>query len=82
MKIFETIKSWWTGHGTKLLGGLIVLVGALQEVLPLIQGVDPKHAGLWALVITLGGAVVKRGFANTKALNQVALDNETEQGVA
>ena len=57
---------YWRGHGTKILGGVIVFVGALQEVLPLIQGVDPKHSALWALFIGLGGAVIKRGFTNSK----------------
>lgn len=66
MKLLERIKGWWVGHGTKILGWIIVGVGALQEVLPLIQGVDPKHSALWALVIGLGGAVIKRGFTNSK----------------
>lgn len=66
MKLWTKFKELWRSHGTKILGWLIVFVGALQEVLPLIQGIDPKHAGLWALVVGLGGAVIKRGFTNTK----------------
>jgi len=58
-------KKFWAGHGTKLLGGLVVLIGAAGDSLSLIQAVDPKHAALWALVTGLGGFIIKRGFTNT-----------------
>jgi len=59
------LKAFWAGHGTKLLGGLVVLIGAAGDSLSLIQAVDPKHAALWALVTGLGGFIIKRGFTNT-----------------
>lgn len=61
--------SWWKSHGTKILGVVVALIGAAGECLQLIQTVDPKHAALWAMVITLGGAVLKRGFTNSQAAN-------------
>lgn len=60
------MKKYWIDHGTKILGVIVTLIGAAGECLQLIQVVDPKHAALWALVITLGGAVLKRGFTNSK----------------
>lgn len=64
------LKAWWVSHGTKILGGVAVLIGAGGESLALIQAVDPKHAALWALVIGLGGAIIRRGFTNTQNLQQ------------
>lgn len=64
--MIDKLQAWWRGHGTKILGILAMLVGAGGESLALIQAVDPKHAALWALVMGLGGAIVRRGFTNTK----------------
>jgi len=64
------IKAWWAAHGTKILGTVAVIIGAGGESLSLIQAVDPKHSALWALVMGLGGAIVRRGFTNTKTLQQ------------
>jgi hypothetical protein len=61
----NTLKRYWAAHGTKILGSLAVIIGAGGESLALIQAVDPKHAALWALVMGLGGAVVRRGFTNS-----------------
>ncbi len=55
---------WWHTHGTKVLGAVVTVIGAAGESLALIQTMDPKHAGLWALVIGIGGGIVKRGFSN------------------
>lgn len=60
-------KGWWAAHGTKILGAITVGVGAGGEVLSAIQAVDPKHAALWALILGLGGAVIRRGFTNSAA---------------
>lgn len=57
---------YWRDHGTKLLGGVVGLVGAAGESLALIQQFDPKRAALWAMVITLAAGIVKRGFGNTQ----------------
>jgi len=59
------LKTFWAGHGTKILGGVTVAIGAIGESLSLIQAVDPKHAALWALVAGVGGAIIRRGFTNT-----------------
>jgi hypothetical protein len=61
------LKRFWKGHGTKLLGALVVLIGAAGDSLSLIQAVDPKHAALWALVTGVGGFIIKRGFTNSAA---------------
>lgn len=59
------LEAWWRAHGTKILGWVTIVVGAAGECLTLIQAVDPKHSALWALIITLGGGIVRRGFTNT-----------------
>ena len=64
-QVVKTLKRWWGSHGTKILGAVVVLVGAAGDALSLIQAVDPKHAALWALVTGLGGFIIKRGFTNT-----------------
>ncbi len=56
---------FWAGHGTKILGAVVVLIGAAGDSLSLIQAVDPKHAALWALVTGVGGFIIKRGFTNS-----------------
>lgn len=62
----NTLKIWWHGHGTKILGVIVMLVGVAGDCLTLIQALDPKRAALWALVIGLGGAVLRRGFINSQ----------------
>ena len=62
----DKLKLWWQGHGTKILGVITTVYGVIQEALGAIQAVDTKHAAVWALVIVLGGAVIKRGFTNSK----------------
>jgi hypothetical protein len=57
--------NWWRDHGTKILGGVVIFVGAAGDSLSLITAVDPKHAALWTLIIGLGGAIIRRGFTNT-----------------
>lgn len=71
MSIASTWQQWWTGHGTKILGWVTVLIGAGGESLSLIQAVDQKHSALWALIIGLGGAVIRRGFTNTARTNSL-----------
>lgn len=61
------LKSWWDGHGTKILGIAVMLIGVAGDCLSLIQAVDPRHAALWSLVVGVGGAVLKRGFTNTRS---------------
>lgn len=67
--MFATIQKWWTGHGTKILGGVVLLIGGVQDVLPLIQQADSKHALLWAIVTGIGAAVIKRGFTNSASIS-------------
>lgn len=67
MNAWQLIKTWWAGHGTKILGATASLVGLAQEVIGAIQAADPKHAAIWALVIALGVATFKRGFTNSRA---------------
>lgn len=72
-------KRFWHGHGTKILGALATVVGIAQEVANAIQAADPKHAMLWALIIAIGVATVKRGFTNGRAPNireAIARDHE------
>lgn len=64
--MIDKLKAWWTGHGTKILGVAVMAIGVAGDCLSLIQAADPKHAALWSLVIGVGGAVVRRGFTNTK----------------
>ncbi len=70
------MRQTWSDHGTKILGAVVVAVGAAGECLQLIQAVDPKHAAAWALVIGLGSAVVKRGFTNSAAID----DTDAQSG--
>ena len=69
MKIIEDIKAkwiaFWRAHGTKILGYVTAGVGVLNEIVAYIQAADPKHAAIWALVIALGAATVKRGHTNS-----------------
>ena len=60
------IKGYWADHGTKILGTAVILWGAAGESLVYIQQLDPKHAAIWGVVITLGGAVLRRGFVNSQ----------------
>ena len=62
------LKLWWTGHGTKILGGLVAAVGVAGDSLVYIQALDPKHAAIYSALVAIGGAIVKRGFTNTAAL--------------
>ncbi len=59
------LTAYWHAHGTKILGIVVMLLGAAGDSLSVIQAADPKHAALWALVIGLGGAIVRRGFTNS-----------------
>jgi hypothetical protein len=59
------LKQWWQDHGTKILGYVVMAIGAAGDCLSLIQAVDPKHAALWSLVVGLGGAIVRRGYTNS-----------------
>lgn len=65
-----SIINWWHRHGTKLLGMATGLVGIAGESLALIEAADPKRATLWALVIGIAGAIVKRGFTNQQTIEQ------------
>ena len=66
------IGSFWRDHATKFWGALVILTGAAGEALVYIQQLDPKHAALWGTVITIGCAVIRRGFTNTRSLNAAA----------
>lgn len=69
MNAFITkLKTWWDGHGTKILGVVTIVVGAAGESLALIQAFDPKRAALWAMVITLAGGIIRRGFTNSATI--------------
>lgn len=63
--MIQKIRKWWHDHGTKILGYVVMGIGAAGDCLSLIQAVDPKHAALWSLVVGLGGAIVRRGYTNT-----------------
>lgn len=59
------LKKWWTGHGTKILGAFVALVGIAGDSLVYIQALDPKHAAIYSALVAVGGAIVKRGFTNS-----------------
>lgn len=61
--------STWANHGTKILGFVVALIGALGDVQQLFVAVDanPKHIALYSLIVALGGAVIKRGFGNSSS---------------
>jgi hypothetical protein len=56
-------------HGTKILGALVAVIGALGDVQQLFVAVDPnpRHIALYSLIVALGSAVIRRGFSNTAA---------------
>lgn len=60
--------STWANHGTKILGFVVAVIGAMGDVQQLFAAYDsnPKHIALYTLVAALGGAIVKRGFTNTQ----------------
>lgn len=66
--MIQKIRQWWHDHGTKILGYVVMGIGAAGDCLSLIQAVDPKHAALWSLVVGLGGAIVRRGYTNSARL--------------
>jgi hypothetical protein len=66
---------WWHTHGTKILGVVTALVGVAGESLSLIQAYDPKRSALWALVVGIAMAIVKRGYTNQDAIEQRMLSN-------
>lgn len=65
---------FWANHGTKLLGALVALFGAMGDYVELFRAFDPnpKHAALWTLISALGLAVLKRGFTNTATATAAA----------
>ena len=60
----------WSAHGTKILGFLVAVIGAMGDVQQLFVAYDsnPKHVALYTLIAALGGAIIKRGFTNSGAL--------------
>lgn len=59
--------STWSTHGTKILGFVVALVGALGDCLELFKSfdTDPKHVAIYTFVTALGAAVIRRGFSNS-----------------
>ena len=69
-KVVDSIKQWWTDHGTKILGFVVSLVSALN-VLP-DMAAFPKFKLTVAIVgIVLGLITVNRGFVNSANLRNV-----------
>ena len=60
------LQLFWHNNATKLWGIAVVVTGAAGEALVYIQQLDPKHAALWGAAITIGCAVIRRGFTNTR----------------
>jgi hypothetical protein len=58
---------FWKDHGTKLLGLIVALIGALGDVQQLFIAYDsnPKHVALYSLIVALGTAIIRRGFTNS-----------------
>ena len=56
------LMAWWRGHGTKILGTIITVLGGA-----LTMGLVPaQYIQIAQGVLTfLGGAAVKRGFTNS-----------------
>lgn len=63
--MIATLQAWWTGHGTKILGTAVAIIGIAGDALVYIQALDPKHAAIYSALIGIGGAIVKRGFTNS-----------------
>lgn len=64
------MSQFWKEHGTKLLGFLVAVVGAMGDCIQLFAAADPnpKHVAVYTLIAGLGAAIVKRGFTNTATL--------------
>lgn len=58
--------AFWSAHGTKILGTLATIVSTALLIEGLIPDAQMKY-WLFANAL-LGGATVKRGFTNTKAV--------------
>ena len=60
------MRLYWNNHGTKFYGALVMLAGASGEALVYIQQLDPKHAAVWGVIITLGAGIIRQGFVNSQ----------------
>ena len=63
----KMLQDLWTHHGTKILGGVTALVGAVALLTPAdfaIYGID-GHTALRITAISTGLLTLLRGFQNT-----------------
>ena len=65
MKFIEWLCGVWQSHGTKILGGLAMIVAGF----PQIAGLVPEHhKPYWAAAnLILGAMTVQRGVTNTRS---------------
>jgi hypothetical protein len=62
------LKAYWHSHGTKVLGTITTVMGAMQTaiVTGLMEVPKGYKNAVALIVIGLGAATVRRGFTNTK----------------
>jgi hypothetical protein len=65
--MFQKLHSYWTAHGTKLLGSITAFAGSVQTAIVTgLMEVPKGYKNAIALaVIALGVATVRRGFTNS-----------------
>ena len=60
----KTIISYWTNHGTKILGGTQAALSGMVAISGLIP---PEHIKYWlAANVVLGAMTINRGFTNSR----------------
>ena len=64
----STIKQWWSGHGTKILGVLTALVAGLAMI-PEFSAYPAPLLVLKCINVGLGLVTINRGFMNSAAIS-------------
>ena len=67
------IKQWWADHGTKILGGIAVVLSVLEVIdRSTIDMIGTALGPLWTPIVVrvinlgIGIATIRRGFINTR----------------
>lgn len=64
----------WTGHGTKILGAVVIVQNIIGGLLAIPDLIHPGRMKYWlAANVILGAFVLKRGFTNTRVEEKLRL---------